>query len=712
MGYVKASKAELGGTITTKITELKTLCETIVTNGSGFASDAKTYSATWATKFLDNYKTTIKNGPKQSDLGSWSYYTSDGASCGEYSTDRDPSKDHWHWDEDKVADEARRRIASKKTAFDALADNTASLTENGGEADTVATKIQEIVDAIDAFESWCAENPDAIDLKKALGDLGENFSVEDMTMNIDGEQVDVQTLVYTDADGNKYTIAERVNAFYTYVGITMASDIALAYANSELSGADLEALLSDNVKNMEAAVNAYATKHFFSVASQAGIAGMYEDAFGETYDADAVHSKYMDYLKDFDVDGFADSLAGLTNAGRIGAMALAGLVAGAYNPGDGNEDPKKEEDPTPDPTNENPTGTIPTGTTPTGYNPTGYNPTGQNPTGENPTSTPTETPTSTPTDTPTATPEITTITEGDIPEKIEPIATTEEDIDELAREAFDDQFAEEGSYEEYQTELINKFDELYDTEGQDALRGKLEEYGYDSNEIEFILADRDLARNAFLAGEQSLVLTQLANQIAKDHGIENFDTGYDLEGENVFSVGYDYLNNGDVNAFLTNVNADPTVSAAKADYVASRTAYDEAVTTANESIDAVNTAKAELDEYTKTLDSDHSKWTSEQVEKYNEYVKKYNESYEKCKTDKEAADKAKEDYDAKQEAYSKAKKEYLDSIKEKYANGNGDESDNPEGTEGLDAPESVSDGSSDEELIETLNLTDTSASIK
>ncbi len=523
---------------------------------------------------------------------------------------------------------------------------------------------------------------------KKAGEDGSYFYVEEVT--VDGQTTEQLKFTWTDADGNTYelTIAEMVNSFYTEVGTTMNAMVAAGmYAESQgLSGEltkEQQQSILDGVKSFIGHAQA---AHAFGVASADDINGVRTDAQAKgirMYSPEDIAS----VLSGIDgTGGLVTAMGALGGFGAISAYTLTDMLDKIVPP-----TPTEPTKPTPtEPT------TPTTPTTPT-YPVTMYAPPGP---GTDPGTYTPVSPTTPVTPTAPTAPTLIEPATGKLPTpvKLEP---EEEDIDQLAREAFEEQFEDEEAYAEYQAGLIEEFDELFGMDGQAELREKLKSYGYNSAEIKEILSNQDLARNAFLAGEQSLALTELANKIATDHGIENFDTGYDFEGDNKLDFDYDYLYNGDVNEFLTNTNLDPTVSAAKSAYAESKTSYDEVAKTYNESVQAASEAKTNLDEYAKNLDKDKSKWTAEQATKYNEYVKKYNESYEKVAKDKEALDTAQKDLDSKKEEYTKAKEEYLKKIRE-------DNKPDPEDEEPVDPSEPVEpeEGSTDEDLLGTLHFGD------
>ena len=569
-------------------------------------------------------------------------------------------------------------------------------TEAGKIETDVIKPIQDIKAALEAVQALVeAFDGKSASLKEFLEGYDENgekagedgtFYIETIT-NEDGTTSEQLKFKWTDSDGNTYelTIAEMVNSFYTEVGTTLDSMI-MAAMYAEQNGLDpnltkeqMEAVLN----GVNSFIGAAQAAHAFGVASMADIQGVIDDNPGVTFYSPEEISKAI---------GGYDDLAGVIT--KMGALGGLGAMS-AYTLTDmldkfGKKvDPPASETPstTPDPTNPNPTDP---------YTPSG-------PSGPSSPSNPTPDPSASEEPSSEPLPTLLDITPGELPEpiKLEPEA---DDIDQMARDAFEEQFENEEAYAEYQAKLIEQFDQLFSEEGQAALREKLKSYGYNDIEIDGILANQDLARNAFLAGEQSLALTELANKIAQEQGIENFDTGFDLEGDNTIDFDAGGLTDGSINQFLTNTNLDPTVNAAKTEYTTAKAEYDKLAAEANETIKTAQTAKTTLDEYVKNLDSDKTKWTKEQAEKYNELAKDYNDKYEKAKTAKDGLDESKKSVDEKKEAYDKAKQEYLDKIKEenKPDPDTGEDPENPVDPENPDGDGGVTD----EDLLDSLHYGD------
>ena len=217
MSYVRVNKSELN-TSKSYANSLVESLSSAKTNAESFIESAKENSSSWLANdaIKNRWKEVIRN--KNKGNNSFGYYTSSEDSEGKETS-------VWNWYDGVVEGEAINKITAAKTAYDALADNIYNPGDSNGDSEKVNDALNKIIEAINLFEDSSPSLEEAI---KTITTLPEGFSVEKRTINLDGEEVQVDTLVYTAEDGTQTTIAERVNSFYTFTGITADGVVAIA----------------------------------------------------------------------------------------------------------------------------------------------------------------------------------------------------------------------------------------------------------------------------------------------------------------------------------------------------------------------------------------------------------------------------------------------------------------------------------------------------
>lgn len=661
MTYVKLSTSLLTN-LSGEVNNMYELFCTIRSTCISFESDAKEYCDTWIDKYLnscvekkvipiDNY---MVEGEKW-DIEAHKYVPTG------Y----------------KTLDTGRYRAAVKawiqgKMALYKAAINTISsqrMTYIGdacARAQTMKNAINNILASVNVFESLQTSVADII--KK--GSNGGSGSWDANPISVDGNTYNFDGQYYTDENGNKLGLGEIINCFYSFIGTTTASVVALASMSTNWD--DFDALLKAQIEAVGAQTTEYLKSGYYSVTSSKGIEEMYKEVFGEDYDATKVNEKYLAVLAAY---GLTDQFGEIINNGIGGELfsgaAVAGLFAGAYrgvegigNGKTGELSPEELEELGLKPS-EKDDGEVPRnqlGDDSGGdQGPGGGGPGGSDGPGVDGEGAPG-------TDGLVLSDEITLPTKDEIPDVIpEAPEMTSEQADDIAVEKFYDQFEDETALAEYRQAHVREFDEMSNDQG--ALEEFFENAGYSAPEAEYISQNKELGLSAFLAAKQSADLLSMSTQIAQESGMDMtlFDSRFDDRPN------YSALSSGDVNSFLTNPNYDADVSAAKAELTTAKTEYDTRVTKANESIQKATEAKEELEkvkeELVKEAGNNTKKWNDKQVEKYNEAAKKYNDSVEQANEDYKAVEEAKTEYEATKENYENVKQEYLDSIKESSSQG-------------------------------------------
>lgn len=555
------------------------------------------------------------------------------------------------------------------------------------DAQEILTILMTIKKAIETFESESPSLEEALESLNKNAILG-NFSIDTVIITgEDGESTEVERLVYKDAEGNVYTIAEQVNAFFTTVGMNMSASVAagLVYSDEELEN-KLNELVGAN--GSTGSVNEWirgiksADDDYFKAASTDSINALYtahnmsvsdSEDYSDELSKNETYQKYLTSLG----DGVASTVT------AMGALAIGVVPTFGFNY-------QNSESVSTTVNSANGTsGVVSTVTNSTsGISTTSTSePTSTDET----TTTNNQTTDSTNKETETATEEDVTSddtlekndskaenksdneeknekeeeqieiaeisTEEDILEEYD-LELTEEEIDELASEQYDNQFETEEEYTEFVSKQYEKFDELWNGEGKTELINKLTDYGYNSDEIKYLLDNKDICMDAYLAGEKSADLTKIANEIAVDNGITNFDTAYD----DADYITITDLADGKVNVYLSNAGFDSKVSNAKASYTESKTTYEAAAKAANEAIKETTSIKEKISDYKDILGSDTSNWTDNQIEKYNELVNDYNDAIKVANEAHTTAEKAKSSYLTAKENYVTVKNNYYDEI--------------------------------------------------
>lgn len=666
MSYVRVNKSELN-TSKSYANSLVESLSSAKTNAESFIESAKENSSSWLANdaIKNRWKEVIRN--KNKGNNSFGYYTSSEDSEGDETS-------VWNWYDGVVEGEAINKIKAAKTAYDALADNIYNPGDSNGDSEKVNDALNKIIEAINLFEDSSPSLEEAI---KTITTLPEGFSVEKRTINLDGEEVQVDTLVYTAEDGTQTTIAERVNSFYTFTGITADGVVAIASltAGKTLSEDELIKLnsnLDSYVKDTASITALYEQKGFYSVASMAGIGGMYNDATGLDYDEEQVKTDYNSIISAYasSADKYGDGLTDEVNSGAVGSAAMFGLVGNAIaNKGALSDDEKKKagldkyiatdedkkgnlpgEAEWPATTDEDKKnellGGIGVGGSVDG---TGIDNLLSETEGavnlEDSTNDSLELDPDESLQTDYEADRISDIMDklgdSDLPANIDPETRTPEEIDSEARDEYFEQ-NEDTLYEERE-QHIDEYQSMDESEKQSAL----EELGYSKEDAAKLVAAPAAGQTAYVYGKFNQSLSNASNNIAAAEGVNNFVSGYDSKNT---------LTN--VTNKTANVELTPTsdsVQTARQQLTVAKDNYDSSVTKANDAIDKASTAK---DKYNKVLKNiqdkngeDPKNWTDEQVDEYNEAATMYNDAV------KEAQEAAKEVESAKQ-SYNQEKEQY------------------------------------------------------
>lgn len=606
-----------------------------------------------------------------------------------------------------------------------------------GDVNTHLTAIQTLLSALEAavesFEGSTADiSIEAVIEKLSGGALGANIDVQSITLE-DGTTVDV--VYYVDGDGNKFTISEMVNAFFTYTGTALEGRIANELMLDKLGITDPAERAKYN-SNYIAGIgnNVYQLlgKGFFSVATEGNIDAMYQDAIAGKGLTGDITKDYESLLKDAlfkDKDGNDVTAEDIFGAGGVGSVIAGGAATAVgigytmknedgttnmhsdKNTEDMNErqrkaaekdeelkeeksteadteadteaeteaetEPGTEASTTPEQTTESPQKQWPQ------TNPSGNSGGSSGDTGGSSGDTGGSSDDSTTGD--ENGDGLVDIVETELPSEPLEVEVSNEDIDALARDEFYEKYSVPEDLAARRQQDIDAFEELFNSENRDALVEKFIEMGYDPAEALGAANNKDVGLAAYLLGSQNQELTQIAKEFASELGLgDAFDTSYDNAPD------YMDLFDGDAQVELTSPTSSEAIVSAKTEVTEAKTAYTEAVNNANQYIQDATKAKGELETIRASIESvsgtDTSKWTDEQVSQYNKATEAYNTAVTKANEEVAAAEKAKTAYTEAKENLQKVEEEYYKEIREaiQKQNGYADESgaNGTTGTEG------------------------------
>ena len=450
--------------------------------------------------------------------------------------------------------------------------------------------------------------------------LKEEFANKE---NISVELVNGVEVVYYELDGEKLTIAELTNAFYTYTGMSMDTMIQRGIQFNDF-GANLASQMKilDDVNSF---VGNATRASAFGVASREDILNTARD-LGVSTDLSSVES-ILASSPNNDVNSH------LTTSSAVAGFALLG----AYFVTNGLSTEKEEEKQKP---SRNPTSSPSLEQRPNG----GNNVVPSNPLGEE--SVKVETLVET-------LPSIEVITNEEIPETIQ--FDDEIDYDEMAIEEFEALDFDEVT--ERTNQVIEEALTLFESEDKTALKEKLASFGYSEPEINEMIDNREYVVTAIIEGDRRQQLGEIANRLADQDGIKDFDTSYD-DGQQ-----YEDLTDGTSSEFIIDMGNDPTVSEKRTIYWKDRNTYQEKLQEANDSINAARVAKSELNSIQREIGSDQSKWTTEQAIRYNSAVTKYNAAVYESNKKVDIVKNAKETYNTSKNDYMSSKENYLKMVR-------------------------------------------------
>ncbi len=503
---------------------------------------------------------------------------------------------------------------------------------NGGRCEPLrmaAVKIRKVGDSLEEIEQ----------LLRVFEEDGEqSVSLQELVTSsyLSVELVDGVETVYYDFDGEKLTIAELTNAFYTYSGVAMDSQVQGYLGDS--SFATNAVLQKQALDDVQAFVGTAQTARAFGVASMTSIQNVAESLGVNTSLTEA--TSVLNDKVDTNIQSYITSQASVAGFALIGAYAL---TSGLFKKEEESEASLNIETKQPasfgnsvQPILGN-SSLVGNKDAEVAYQEPIYQQGEMN-------SSPSE----------EVLPEIVPITEEKIPAIVSSLE--EVDYDTLAIEEFETLDMEQIT--ERTTKVIEEALQLYEAEDKTLLKEKLGKFGYSEPEIEAILENRDYVLTAFIEGDRREHLSEIAMRLADQDGIKDFDTSYD-DGQH-----YTDLMDGTSSDFIVAMGSDAEVTDARNAYFAARDTYEIAIEETNVSIEKAREVELELETLQKEIGVDQSRWNVTQREKYNAVVKKYNDAVFDSQEKISGFEEAKESYTKSKDVYYNAKEDYLKKVKE------------------------------------------------
>lgn len=226
------------------------------------------------------------------------------------------------------------------------------------------------------------------------------------------------------------------------------------------------------------------------------------------------------------------------------------------------------------------------------------------------------------------------------------------DYDDLARQQYESQGEE--AIAQYRANVIADANAMFEASDKTPLITRLKNYGFSDKDIEIIIQDRNLTVSAIVSGDQRVKLTEIAEKLAKEDGITDFDTVYDNE-QSAASLASNSVE------LLSLVTSDENVKKAYETLSSAETSYIQANNDVSIAMEKVSAAQNKINEVTETINNDiktdPSKWDESSLKAYNDEVKElYENNITLNGSYNEWTDKQKTEYENK-----------VEEIKDKYA---------------------------------------------
>ena len=567
---------------------------------------------------------------------------------------KNPNEVNWHYESKQAfealltacvygEDDAYINLLNLKTKLDSV---TVSLIE-----------IQAKIDEFNKIYADLSESAQKMGLKTKLASDGVTMLGIETSVTIDGKKVDM-------------TMSDAMNAFYTYTGTVISSEIQAQYMQ-DTYGAEINYM--DLVNNANGFMVKTIESGLYSHEFVDAILPFYEPNTDQAFDVvsgglgittDKFDSILTDTLGTAGVAGLSLGLIGASFIGDVGSA----LNRDDKQPNQENTSPSgsNENDKQPNQENNNPSG----GSNGNNGGNGGAVPTYPNNNNNNNNDNNNDNNSNKEDDKEDQKDEDKNEEQNDIEiidikefddstlNIIDEFEMPKIDYDEMARIEYEAR-GEEAIAEERILAITNA-NALFDNTDKTPLIMNLKNFGYDDSEIEVIITNRDYTITAFVEGSQRKTLTGIANQLATKDGVADFDTIYD-DGQTLADI-----ENGNSNKLVSIMSSDPKVSEAQTKMLDSQKSYKDAYEKMQQSYTDVQESKKELEtlkaEIVSKYGEDPKKWSKEDATKYNTAIEEYNKKVEQVQTEIEATKEAENAYQDSVEDYDIAKAAFFKQI--------------------------------------------------
>lgn len=509
-------------------------------------------------------------------------------------------------------------------------------------------------------------------IKTILADDGTTLLGIETEVVIDGQTVTMST-------------SEALNAYYTYSNTVMSTEISADYLQRTYG---YEINYNDIVKNANGFMTNTISSGLYTHEFIMGVLPSYTPSINSAYDA-------ITGATGVDLDKIQSTLN--NNALLAGNVALfGGLLGGALI---GKVATPKSDEPS-NPSSNNPGGSG------DGNGGNGGNGGGSGSTPSNPTDTDKKDDVEKPTEKDETEKEEDKKQDVEEPSndiKIDPVVDIElpkeikveiEDslvpnYDDLAKQKFEF----EGEYDDllaYRDEIIQDIETKYDMGDFESIRNELKEYGYNDQEINYILEDKFVTIKAIISGDQNAKLAQMAKDLAKLDGID-YVSKYDTR------VSYEELMLGEPSRNFMLASEDKQVVGLYENMTAAKEQYQTKVTEVNSLLSQVSENKQSMEsiynKYSEEYGEDTTKWTEEAAVEYKNAVDAYNISVNNASEQIKSLDESKNGYLAARNGFETARENYYRQSIENYrkANKENDVSVSNPGTNSSDIEKQIED---------------------
>ncbi len=161
----------------------------------------------------------------------------------------------------------------------------------------------------------------------------------------------------------------------------------------------------------------------------------------------------------------------------------------------------------------------------------------------------------------------------------------------------------------FDNNIVNETNDLFNN-NKSELINKLKGYGYSEIDASRISENLDLAKEAMLDGGRRSQLAQFAKALAKEDGIDNYESTYNL-GRSIAD-----LENGTSASLRDDYSDDQEYNKVREQYFAIEKDFADFANDANRDLEALNVAQDNFNKFIEVHGSDSGKWSNEEYKDY------------------------------------------------------------------------------------------------